>query len=158
MADEFNPNNNHNNNQHKQIIDVTKPRNTPPQSSNIDASRVSAYTLREQQSLEKLKKQVGNLNQRENRASSIKTIVAIILVVILIVLAVAFVIIIGRGSSVEEEVTDMRLSVQIENKSTLSVISEGLIFSCLSVKRLWSSVTVTLILPSEIVYNGLSVL
>lgn len=123
MADEYNQNNNQNNQQRK-AIDVTKPRSAPPPQSNIDASRVSAYTLREQQSLEKLKKQVGNLNHKENKASLIKTIVAIILVVLLIILAVVFVIIIGRGSTVEEEVVDMRLSVQIENKSTLSIITE----------------------------------
>lgn len=104
-------------------IDVTKPQK-PSSQTNIDASRVSAYTLREQQSLDKLKKQVGNLNQKENRASNIKTIAAIILVVMLLILAVLFIIIIGRGSSVEEEIQDMRLSVQIENKSTFSVITE----------------------------------
>jgi hypothetical protein len=82
-----------NNQRPNRIIDVTKPKSTPPPQSNIDASRVSAYTLREQQSLERLKKQVGNLDQRENRASGIKTIIAIILVLILIALAVVFVII-----------------------------------------------------------------
>ena len=106
-------------------IDVTKPKtqNSAPM-SNIDTSRVSAYTLREQQSLERLKKQVGNLNPKENRAGQIKTIIAIILVLILIALAVVFVIIIGRGSTTEQEIHDMRISVQIENKSTLSIITE----------------------------------
>ena len=106
-------------------IDVTKPKHEAPPQSNIDASRVSAYTLREQQSLERLKKKVGNLNQKENRASGIKTIVAIILVILLIILAVVFVIIIGRNSSTPEEDYDMRLSMQIENKSSLSIITEA---------------------------------
>lgn len=114
-----------NRNQPHRSIDVTKPResSSTPQ-SNIDASRVSAYTLREQQSLERLKKRVGNLNARESRAGQIKTIIAIVLVLILIALAVAFVIIIGRGTTPEQEVHDMRLSVQIDNKSALSIITE----------------------------------
>ena len=84
--------------QPKKIIDVTKPKNQAPPPSSIDASRVSAYTLREQQSLERLKKKVGNLDQKENKASSIKTIVAIVLVVILILLAIAFIIVSLRVS------------------------------------------------------------
>ena len=121
--DQFNRNNENRN----KSIDVTKPRANPQQSqSHIDASRVSAYTLREQQALDKLKKQVGNLNQKENRASSIKTVIAIILVVILIVLAVVFVILIGRSSKKTPEGDyDMRLSMQIENKSALSIITEA---------------------------------
>jgi len=106
-------------------IDVTKPKHEAPPQSNIDASRVSAYTLREQQSLERLKKKVGNLNQKENRASGIKTIVAIVLVILLIILAVVFVIIIGRNSGAPEANYDMRLSMQIENKSSLSIITEA---------------------------------
>jgi len=107
------------------VIDVTKPKKHETPQSHIDASRVSAYTLREQQSLEKLKKQVGNLNQKENRASSIKTIVAIVLIIILILIAIAFVIVIGRNSQTAEEDYDMRLSMQIENKSSLSIITEA---------------------------------
>ena len=110
--------------QPKKIIDVTKPKNQAPPPSSIDASRVSAYTLREQQSLERLKKKVGNLDQKENKASSIKTIVAIVLVVILILLAIAFIIVIGRTNKTPEEDYDMRLSMQIENKSSLSIITE----------------------------------
>lgn len=111
-------------NRHNRSIDVTKPKQQAPQSS-IDASRVSAYTLREQQALERLKKKVGNLNQKENRASNIKTIVAIILVIILILLAVAFIFIIGRNGEEPEADYDMRLSMQIENKSSLSIITEA---------------------------------
>ena len=109
----------------KKIIDVSKPRNQAPPTSHIDTSRVSAYTLREQQSLDKLKRQVGNLNQKENRAGNIKSIVAIILVVLLIILAIVFVIVIGRGSTKVVEDYDMRLSMQIENKSSLSIITEA---------------------------------
>jgi hypothetical protein len=81
--------------------------------------------LREQQALERLKKKIGSADVKESKASSIKTIVAIILVVILILLAVVFVIIIGRGSKTVEEDYDMRLSMQIENKSSLSIITEA---------------------------------
>lgn len=106
-------------------IDVTKPKESKaPKVSNIDATRVSAYTLREQQALEKLKKQVGNLNQKENRMSKIKTIVAIILVILLIGLAILFVMIIGRTAPTEEENYDVRISMEIENKSSLSIITD----------------------------------
>lgn len=108
----------------KKIIDVSKPKHTSP-ASNIDTSRVSAYTQREQAALEKLKKQVGNLNQKENRASNIKSVVAIILVLLLILLVVVFIIVIGRGNNIEEEDFDMRLSMQIENKDSLSIITEA---------------------------------
>lgn len=127
MADDNNKynsqHNNSNNSSPNKSINVTKPQ-TPSQSSSIDASRVSAYTLREQQSLEKLKKKVGNLDQKESKASTIKTIVAIILVIILILLAVLFVVFISQNGSSQEEKYDMRLSMQIENKSALSIITE----------------------------------
>lgn len=106
-------------------INVTKPQQSQAPVSNIDTSRVSAYTLREQQALERLKKQVGHLDQRDNRASHAKTIIAIVLVVVLIILAVLFFIIIGRTSNAPEEQYDMRLSMEIKNKSSLSVITQA---------------------------------
>jgi hypothetical protein len=115
-------NNQHNKPQQNKIINVTKPQQS---SSSIDASRVSAYTLREQQSLEKLKKKIGNLDQKESKASSIKTVVAIVLVLILILIAVLFVLFIGKSTTSPEEDYDMRLSMQIENKSSLSIITEA---------------------------------
>ena len=118
MADE-------NDKERNRSIDVTKPKKQPQQqTSHIDASRVSAYTLREQASLEKLKKQVGNLNQKENRTGRIKTIIAVVLVLILIALAIVFVVIIGKNSKTEEESYDVRVSMQIENKAALSVITD----------------------------------
>lgn len=119
MADDFNQNNNQ---KQDKIIDVTKPQQRP---SGIDASRVSAYTLREQQSLEKLKKKIGNLDQKESKASAIKTIVAVILVALLILIAVLFVVFIGKTESSPEESYDMRVSMQIRNKSALSIITEA---------------------------------
>lgn len=115
MPDDFNKNDK------DKIINVTKPSS----SSNIDASRVSAYTLKEQQSLERLKKKIGANNAKESKASAIKTVVAIILVLVLILIAVLFVILITRNSETPEESYDMRLSMQIENKSALSVITEA---------------------------------
>lgn len=115
---------NNNNPERKKIINVTKPQQ-PSMRGNIDTSRVSAYTAREQQSLEKLKKKVGTLNAHEKRSSNFKTIIAIVLVVILILLAVLFILFIGKTETTPEESYDMRLSMQIENKSTLSVITEA---------------------------------
>ena len=85
MSDDYNQFNNQN--RPNRIIDVTRPQQTQQQyTPNIDTSRMSAYTAREQQALDKLRKKVGSLDQKENKASAIKTVVAIILVVILIVL------------------------------------------------------------------------
>lgn len=108
-------------------IDVTKPRSAPTPNANLDASRVSDYTLREQAALERLAKKMGTGgHQKEDRSGSIKTIIAIILVVILIVIAVAFILVLNKNSEVTEEADyDMRLSMQIENKSALSIITEA---------------------------------
>ena len=114
---------NNQNRPQNRIINVTKPQQQS--SSNIDASRVSAYTLKEQQSLERLKKKVGNLDQKESKSGAIKTIVAIILVILLIVIAVLFVMVLNKNSTTSEESYDMRLSMQIENKSALSIITEA---------------------------------
>lgn len=114
--------------QFNQSIDVTKPRSTP--SANLDASRVSDYTLREQAALERLAKKIsgsgGGGGQKEDKSGSIKTIIAIVLVIILIILAVAFIMILNKNGGVTEENDyEMRLSMQIENKSALSIITES---------------------------------
>jgi len=108
------------------LIDVTKPKqtHTPPVQSNVDTSRVSAHTLREQQALERLKKQVGTLDQKESRAKNIKTIVAIILIIILLAIAVLFILLISRQTQTQEENYDIRLSVKIDGKGSLSYITD----------------------------------
>lgn len=110
-------------------IDVTKPRSAPAPTANVDSSRVSDYTLREQAALERLAKKIGSAGggrQREDKSGSIKTIIAIVLVAILIVIAVAFIIVLNKNNEATEESDyDMRLSMQIENKSALSVITEA---------------------------------
>ena len=106
------------------IIDVTKPKNLSTPMSNIDASRVSDHTLREQQALEKLKKQVGGGKSREGTSSKIKTIVAIILVIILLCILIAFVVLLTKTGTSEEENYDIRVSMEIENKSLLTIITE----------------------------------
>ena len=111
--------------QKNKSINVTKPKHTPTPMSNIDASRVSAHTMKEQQALEKLKKQIGSLDQHENRASKIKTIVAIILVIILLAIIAIFILL--MFSKPEDDGVDdtaIKVSMNIENKSALSVISE----------------------------------
>ena len=121
MADE-------NNQQRPEInksINVTQPRSNP--SANLDASRVSDYTLREQAALERLAKKIGGGggHQKEDKSGTIKTIIAIVLVVVLIILAIAFIVVLNKnGATTEEADYDMRLSMQIENKSALSIITE----------------------------------
>lgn len=106
------------------IINVTKPKTESIPRSNIDASRVSSYTMREQQSLEKLKKTVGGPSNSGGRSSKIKTIVAIILVLILIILLIVFAIVLSRTGTSEEETYDIRVSMKIENTSLLTIITD----------------------------------
>ena len=61
-------------------IDVTKPRSNP--AANLDASRVSDYTLKEQAALERLAKKIGGsggIERKEDKSGNIKTIIAIVL-------------------------------------------------------------------------------
>ena len=117
---------NYNSNNQNKVIDVTKPRESRPSTpmSNIDSSRVSDYTLREQQSLERLTKKLGGVDEKKDHSGLIKTIIAIVLVIILIILAIVFIVFIGKDKDTIVEDYDMRLSMQIENKSFLSVITE----------------------------------
>ena len=128
MSDYYNPYtpNNNDNREPNKTIDVTKPRETRPATpmSNIDTSRVSSYTLQEQAALERLAKKMGGGPEKRGSSGLIKTIIAIVLVVLLIILAVVFIIFIGNGKSDVIEDYDMRLSMQIDNKSFLSVITE----------------------------------
>jgi len=96
-------------------INVTKPREVR---SNIDTSRVSDLTLREQQALERLSKKIGGAKAKPS-ASNIKSIIAIILVIILIIIAVLFIVLINQRPETEEMSYDVRMSMQIENKSHL---------------------------------------
>ena len=108
------------------LIDVTKPKvqSNPQDQTRIDASRVSAHTLREQQALEKLKKRAGVLDQRESRMKLIKTIVAIVLIIILLVIAIIFMVLISRQTATPEQDYDIRLSVKIDGKGNLSYITD----------------------------------
>lgn len=101
-------------------INVTKPREVR---SNFDTSRVSDLTLREQQALERLSKKIGASKARAS-ASNIKSIIAIILVIILIVIAVLFIVLINQRPETEEMSYDVRMSMQIENKSILSIVTD----------------------------------
>jgi preprotein translocase subunit SecF len=92
-----------NNSPQKRSINVTQPKSPQAQMSNIDASRISDYTLREQQSLEKLKKKIGAVERKESKASKIKSIVAIMLVVILIIIIVAFLLLLNQKGKEPEK-------------------------------------------------------
>jgi len=107
-------------------IDVTKPKHEP-RMSNIDTSRVSDHTAREQQALEKLRKRVGAADIHAGKTSKIKTIIAIILVVILIIVLIGFFIILGQKADEPEDDTAIRVSMELVNTSVLSVVTdEGL--------------------------------
>ena len=110
-----------NNSPQNKSINVTQPRT---QMSNIDASMVSDHTLREQQSLERLKKKIGNIDVKESKASKIKTIVAIILVIVLIIILIVFIMLLSQNKVEPEERDSIKVSMEIENKSILSVISD----------------------------------
>ena len=113
-----------NNNDKDKLINVTRPKTESIPRSNIDASRVSSYTMREQQSLEKLKKTVGGPSGHQGRSGKIKTLVAIILVIVLLLLLVVFGIVLSRTGKSEEETYDIRVSLEIENKSLLTIITD----------------------------------
>jgi len=122
MSDDNNLNKkNMNSSEKNKAINVTRPREVR---SNIDTSRVSDLTLREQQALERLSKKVGASTRSKDRASNIKSIVAIILVIILVLLAVVFIILINQNKPTEEQTYDVRMSMQIENKSILSIVTD----------------------------------
>ena len=104
------------------IINVTKPREIK---SNIDSSRVSDLTLREQQSLERLSKKIGASTRSKDRTSNIKSIIALALVIILIALAIVFIVVLSQNTSGEEEEYDLRMSMKIENESVLSIITDS---------------------------------
>lgn len=110
-----------NNSPQNKSINVTKPRT---QMSNIDASMVSDHTLREQQSLERLKKKIGKIDVKESKASKIKSIVAIILVIVLIIILIVFIMLLSQNKVEPEEKDSIKVSMEIENKSILSVISD----------------------------------
>ena len=107
-----------------QSIDVTKPKTTNTPMSNIDASRISDYTAREQQALERLKKKVGTIQQKESATSKIKTIVAIILAIVLIILLIVCVMLLSQNKVEVKDPNVVNVSMEIENKSVLSIISE----------------------------------
>lgn len=122
MSDDNNLNKkNVNSSEKNKSIDVTKPREVR---SNIDTSRVSELTIREQQALERLTKKVGASTRSKDRVSNMKSIIAIILVVVLVLLAIVFIILINQNKPTEEQTYDVRMSMQIENKSILSVITD----------------------------------
>ena len=105
-------------------INVTKPQTTRAPMSNIDGSMVSDHTLKEQQALERLKKKIGNIDVKESKASKIKTIIAIILVIVLIIILAVFVMLLTQNKSDPLVKDSIQVSMEIENKSLLSVISD----------------------------------
>lgn len=113
------------------IIDVTKPRSKSSDSLSINTANLSSHTLHEQQALEKLKRSIGGVSSSKSRAASasrnsmLKTIVAIGLVVVLVALAVIFIVIVGGRNESQEEAYDVRVSMQIENQSSLKIITES---------------------------------
>ena len=109
-------------------IDVTKPKQSNAPMSNIDATRVSAHTLKEQQALEKLRRRVGSATIHNDKASKIKTIIAIFLVIVIIIILGVFVMLLSNSQKDDlVDDTSIKVSMEIENKSVLSVVSdEGL--------------------------------
>ncbi len=122
-------------------IDVTKPRptydrsNRPAVVDEIEKPLTNAE--REQQALERLRNRANGLpasggtvakakpqRDKGDTSKKIKTIIAIILVVIIIIILSIFIILLGRNEVTEEELYDIRVSMTIENKSVLSLVTE----------------------------------
>lgn len=127
-----------------QRIDVTKPRVSTYRERRpqiVDDVPEPTERDREQEALERLRNRAtgkpvdyrpsgGGGATAKKRAPSgdfkknIKFIVAVLLVLIVIAILIVFVVFIGRNSVVDEGFSDIRISLRIENKSSLTMISE----------------------------------
>lgn len=110
----------------KKSINVTKPKkSTLPPMSNIDTTKVSSHTVKEQQALERLKKKVGvSASNKQARSSTNKTVIVSVLSVILVAILVVMAILLFRQEPEEVLDSPIKVSMDIENKSVLSVVSE----------------------------------
>ena len=88
--------------------------------------RTITHSEKERQALEKLaeKHSSPKIEKAHEKNNLFKTIVAIILVVLVVALIVIFMIVIGNNTGKEEGDYEIRVSMQIDNKSSLTVISE----------------------------------
>lgn len=126
-------------------IDVTKPRANAFRERRqeiVDEVPEPTEKDREREALERLKNKASGGRSQESPVSAggkakakpqrlkgefsknMKVIIAIILVIIIIIIMAVFVIFIGRNTSTVMELYDIRISMKIENKSTLSMITE----------------------------------
>jgi len=140
MADDNKLNNSH---KKSNAIDVTKPRPTGgPQSGGAMPSgpksgggvmpkeRVEVTDQQRQHELltklsEKHATTHAKAKEKADRSGIVKTVIAILLIVVVIALAVVFMFVISDNKSNEESFYELRASLQIDNKSTLTVISES---------------------------------
>lgn len=109
----------------KQLLEETKPKSggaMPNVVKDIGKSRVQI----EREKLERISKSLpaSATKPKKDRSNMIKTIIAITLIAIIIILAIVFVVVIGDRAKFEEEDYDVRVSMQFENKSSLTIISE----------------------------------
>lgn len=123
-------------------IDVTKPRPTYDRNNRPDivdeVEYVPTDAEREREALERLRNRATGgspvtttvsakakpKRDRGEASKKIKGIIAILLVLIVIALLAVFVIFLGRNSSGQEEAYDIRVSMKIENKSALTLVTE----------------------------------
>lgn len=110
----------------KELLEQSKPKSggaMPNVVKDIGKSRIQI----EREKLERISKSLpaSATKPKKDRSNLIKTIVAIILVAIMIILAIVFIVVLGDRKVFEEEEYDVRVSMQFENKSSLTVISES---------------------------------
>lgn len=125
-------------------IDVTKPRANAFRERRqeiVDDVPEPTEKDREREALERLRNRASGDYSRTPSSSSggakakpqrlkgefgknMKVAIAIILVIIIIIILAVFVIFIGRNTVAVSELYDIRVSMKIENKSTLSMITE----------------------------------
>lgn len=126
-------------------IDVTKPRANAFRERRqeiVDEVPEPTAKDREREALERLRNRASGGDYRPSTGSAsgttkakpqrlkgefgknMKVVIAILLVLIIIAILAVFVIFIGRNSAGVSELYDIRVSMKIENKSTLSMVTE----------------------------------
>lgn len=120
-------------------INVTKPRPTYDRNNRpeiIDeVEHVPTDAERERAALERLRNRATGVDtspsvktkparDKGETSKKVKSIIAIVLVLVIVALIVFFIIFLGKNGGGEEESYDIRVSMKIENKSILSVVTE----------------------------------
>ena len=118
-------------------IDVTKPKTNYDRKKRGDVVDEVEYVPtdeeREKAALERLRNRAAGApagptskpaKVKGENSKKIKSIIAILLVLVVIALLIVFILFLNKNKGVQEEFYDIRVSMKIENKSALSIVTE----------------------------------